>query len=305
MSKTKTTEMFKNEVKELVGKDYTVLGNYINSSTHVEFIHNVCGFEYKVTPNTFLSGGRRCPKCNGGIKLTNDEFLIKFNEQEKYEEYEILEQYKSASTKLKMLHKNCGNIFSMRPTNFYANDRCPFCSRNKKIESKDFEKEVLRRTNGRYEVLEEYVNNKTKIKMKHTKCGTIDYYYPKDFLYKGVKCKKCGRSIGEETISRILEENNISFEYQYKINGCFNKKVLEFDFKIDLEEDSFLLIEYNGELHYKPWKDEEKHLKHLMEQQKRDLIKKTFCKENNIELIVISYKEKNDIEEIILKIINR
>ncbi len=55
----KNTEQFKKEVCDLVGEEYTVLGEYKNSKTKIKIKHNKCGYEYEVTPNSFLRG-RRC-----------------------------------------------------------------------------------------------------------------------------------------------------------------------------------------------------------------------------------------------------
>lgn len=59
----KTTKEFKKEVKDLVGKDYSVLGEYTGAKDYIRMKHNTCGYEYDVKPNEFLSHGRRCPLC--------------------------------------------------------------------------------------------------------------------------------------------------------------------------------------------------------------------------------------------------
>ena len=59
----KTTEEFKQEVYNLVGNEYSVLGEYITNKTKIKMRHNKCGYEYEVTPNSFLSNGNRCREC--------------------------------------------------------------------------------------------------------------------------------------------------------------------------------------------------------------------------------------------------
>lgn len=58
-----TTAQFKAEVQRLVGSDYVVKGEYINSTTKIKMSHNVCSHSYEVTPDKFMMG-RRCPDCN-------------------------------------------------------------------------------------------------------------------------------------------------------------------------------------------------------------------------------------------------
>ncbi|MBQ9121630.1 MAG: hypothetical protein IJY12_04655, partial [Clostridia bacterium] len=60
-TKRKSDEEFKREVYSLVGDEYTVLSEYIDSSHTVQMRHNKCGREYSVLPAHFTSTGRRCP----------------------------------------------------------------------------------------------------------------------------------------------------------------------------------------------------------------------------------------------------
>ncbi len=59
----KTTAQYKKEVYELVGDEYSVIGQYIGALTPLEMKHNVCNNTWKIKPNNFLSGGKRCPYC--------------------------------------------------------------------------------------------------------------------------------------------------------------------------------------------------------------------------------------------------
>lgn len=59
----KTTEQFKAEVAEQVGDEYSVLGEYYNSGTHIEMKHNICGHVWGLDPNSFVRTRSRCPKC--------------------------------------------------------------------------------------------------------------------------------------------------------------------------------------------------------------------------------------------------
>ena len=70
----KTQKQFCEEIYELVGNEYEVLEQYINTHTKILFKHNICNHEYPVTPSDFLSG-HRCPKCQHRSYIkTNEEF---------------------------------------------------------------------------------------------------------------------------------------------------------------------------------------------------------------------------------------
>lgn len=112
----------------------------------------------------------------------------------------------------------------------------------------------------------------------------------------------CGcerHSKGEQTIIKILKENNILFETEktmFKFSSGYNAK---FDFWVN----NSYLIEYDGETHYNynlhGWHDKTQ----LCAQQERDAIKNQWCKENNIPLIRIPYTHLKNlcIEDLLLE----
>ena len=220
-------------------------------------------------------------------------------------EYSVLGKYINASTKIKMKHNICGHEYEVRPTNFISkgdglSNRCPLCFKNHKKNTKDFKKEVHNLVKDDYSVLSEYINNKTKIKMKHNICGHEYEVLPKDFLKRnGNRCPLCAKSKGEEQISNWLKNKKYEFIHGFKMEECRNILPLEFDFKVEVES-SYLLIEFDGRLHFEPWQKGEKHLEHLQKQQENDRIKDKFCKENNIQLFRINYLD--DIERELNKI---
>lgn len=54
---------FGHKVREVVGDEYTVIGEYKKASLLLKMRHNVCGKEFDITPYAFLLGGR-CPDCS-------------------------------------------------------------------------------------------------------------------------------------------------------------------------------------------------------------------------------------------------
>lgn len=128
-----------------------------------------------------------------------------------------------------------------------------------------------------------------------------------------LRCKKtmacgCINSLGELKITEFLIKNNIKFISQYKFKDCVYKKELKFDFLIYYpnNSDNFFMLEYQGKQHEEPTsfsgdtsqKTKEENLRY---NQIRDNIKREYCKNNNIELIEISYKNFDKIEKILAK----
>lgn len=112
-------------------------------------------------------------------------------------------------------------------------------------------------------------------------------------------CPRCKKSKGEKVISLYLEQNDIKFKPQYRIKECKNKRALPFDFAIWINEE-LRLIEYNGEQHYGT-----RTSSYLMSRdnieliKQRDKIKETYCKNNNIPLLIIPYWEKDNMNVIL------
>jgi len=99
-------------------------------------------------------------------------------------------------------------------------------------------------------------------------------------------------SKGEFYISKILEENLISFSHQYTQN--IQGHILRFDFGVLNNNQIQYLIEFDGEQHFKSI-DYYGGLKKFEETQKYDMIKNQWCKDNNIPLIRIPYTHLEDL----------
>lgn len=277
--------------------EYKVL-RYDESIKKYHIKHLSCSHEYVVTFSHFVTKGRRCPKCNGGVKYTHEEF-VNIVKNRVGGEYTVLGEYINSYTKIKMKHNICGKEFEIRPVNFIAkslSNRCPYCFKNFRKTTKNFKNEVFELVGNDYTLLSEYKNNKTKVKFRHNICGNVYEVVPKDFIKKnGNRCPVCSKSKGEDTISKWLTSKKIPFTNGYKIDDCRNVRTLEFDFKIDLNDEKYVLLEFDGRLHFEPWKEGKKHIEHLERQQFNDKIKNEYCEENSIVLYRINYLE--DIEK--------
>lgn len=128
---TKTTDQFKEEVKNLVDDEHKVLGDYIGAKVNVLMRHNKCGFEYNVTPTDFLSGGNRCPECARNKKKDTESF-----KKEVYElvgdEYEIVGEYTTSKSPVLIKHTICGCTFEKTPELFLIGIGCPDCGLEKR-----------------------------------------------------------------------------------------------------------------------------------------------------------------------------
>lgn len=88
------TEMFKQDVYNLVGNEYKVIGEYRAANIKIKMLHTICGNSYEVTPHNFKHN-RRCPYCieSRGEKTIRDILInhhINFEEQKTFDDcYDI------------------------------------------------------------------------------------------------------------------------------------------------------------------------------------------------------------------------
>ena len=127
-----THEEFVDKLFEEYGDEYSVIGNYIDSKTKIKLRHNICGHEFDSVPSKILhkADPRRCPKCFGGVKSTNDEFIKKVFDLVS-DEYTFLEEYINSSTKIKCKHNKCEYEYMVSPNDFLSGHRCPSCNQSK------------------------------------------------------------------------------------------------------------------------------------------------------------------------------
>lgn len=209
----KTNSNFKKEIYNLVGDEYIFLDAYVNAKTKLRIKHTICGSVYKAEPDSFLRGNR-CPYCSRNTKKTNAQF-----KQEVYDlvenEYIFLDPYVNAKTKLKVRHNTCGNIYEVRPSDFLRGQRCPYCFGKPKKSDFQFKQEVFDLAKDEYTFLDKYINSRTKLRVKHNKCGHIYKVEPNSFL-QGTRCSYCA-GLAKKTDTQFKQEvsNLVGDEYVF------------------------------------------------------------------------------------------
>lgn len=302
-AQSKSTNEFKDEVYKLTNTEYTVLGEYVNAKTKILIRHNDCEYEWEVEPTNFISGNR-CLKCSGRKKLSHEEFVSQIYDLVG-DEYVVLERYIDNGTPIKIKHVLCNHFYKIKPNNFITGNRCPKCSGLIRKTTEVFKNEVFSLVKDEFTVLGDYINNHTKIKIRHEKCGKIHEVIPNDFTCGGTRCPRCRESKGEKKISQWLDANNVDYIPQYKFEDCQYKRKLPFDFAIfNADKKITSLIEYDGEQHFSA-RDIFGGQNEFKLVQLRDQIKNNFCKQNNIPLLRIPYWEFDNIESILEKELNK
>lgn len=133
-------------------------------------------------------------------------------------------------------------------------------------------------------------------------CGNQCRIQHQYLVYGDTNSCGCINSVGNMTINRELNKKGIIFKSEYSFkNFICNKGLYRFDFALfDNNEKLLGLIEYQGDIHFyyhnQGWNTKEK----FEERVKRDKEKFNFCKQNNIKLYYITYKDniQEKLEEI-------
>lgn len=255
----KTHEQFIRDVYSSVGEEYTVLGNYEKAHIKILMRHNICGLEYLVDPASFLFGSR-CPKCNrkviGDLKRKSHIEFLKECKHLVSEEYTVLSEYIATHIHVQMRHNDCGNEFTVMPSNFLKGKGCPKCKGKRISMAKtkthdEFVERVFQLVGNEYKVIGSYEKARKKILMQHTICGHTYQVTPSHFV-TGTRCPYCNESKGERIIKEYLEAQNICFKREFTFPDCKNIDLLKFDFAIFDKNNSLLaLIEFDGEQHFK------------------------------------------------------
>lgn len=294
-----TLEYFIDKAKSIHGEKYSYDNvQYKNSLTKIKIYCNECNEIFLQTPGMHLSG-HGCLSCSGFKKYSNEEFANKAIQihGEKYN-YSLVD-YVNTEKKVKIKCLTCNEIFLQRPHNHLGGQGCPNCSYKSKFKNtNDFILKAKQIHGEKYIYdLVDYQHHRQKVKIKCNKCNQIFEQKPHNHL-SGQGCPKCNESKGEIKVAQHMTEKNIRFIPQKTFQTLRNIKLLKCDFYL---EDLNLLIEYDGEYHYKPVRGStpEQKQKNLEDVQRRDKIKDEWARKNNIPLLRIPYWDYDRIEELI------
>lgn len=307
MSKKLTTEEFIDKSKLIHGSKYDYsLVEYVNNHTKVKIQCTTHGV-FEQLPNNHTSKKCGCLKCAGHGKTTNS-FIeqCKIVHGEKYNYSKTI--FKSVDHKVIIICKQHGE-FKQKAYDHMKGSGCSKC-RSKLISDK-FRKtlnQFIQEANAihlnKYDYSKViYITGRHKVIITCLIHG--DFMQIPDSHLQGRGCPKCNESHGEREIRRILEKNNILYEFQKKFSDCISNtnRKLPFDFYLP---DINICIEYNGRQHYSMnggyFGANIQNATIAFERLKNnDREKIKYCKHNGISLLIIKYND--NIEQILNQLI--
>lgn len=301
---TRTTEDFKKLVFDIVGDEYTVIGEYVNSSTKILMRHNVCGNEWYVNPSNFLKGSR-CPNENGFKHKTNEEFQNEFSSLNNG--IICLDEYINSHTKIRFKHIDCGYIFERTPNDALSGKWCPVCGRGKAVLgytdlwSTDYDLALcLKNKEDGYKYK---YGTHTKLEFICPHCGKLVVGSPRevsDLETHVFKCKYCKDSVSypEKVMINLLDQLGVNYIHQAGSKDLKWCKKYKYDFYLPILN---CIIEMNGIQHYK---DVKSWTLSLDEVKENDRIKQELAINNQITEYIVIDARYSDIDFIKANILN-
>lgn len=208
---------------------------------------------------------------------------------------------------------DCGNETMVLATHLSSGHTTSCGCLQKEIASKLFSSEnLIGKTYGKLTVIGLAEEQKKGHQVWKCKCECGNYADVTTQALNAGQRKSCGCLVSEAewSMSNILKGNNINFVPQYKIPECSHIRPLPFDFAVlDDEKQLVMLIELQGQQHYQPYtfcsESKEQQKENFEYRQKLDLIKKTYCENNKIPLLIIKYDNFSKMEQIFFEFYNQ
>lgn len=296
-----------------------VTKQYKNQNTEMEFVCD-CNKTFTTTWKQFYSETikkRQCNECGYRNSNKDTRYNIPYVNKALKSSGSIVvnSEYKDIKTPI-TVKCECGEVFETIPDYIINGNRrlCFDCQPkygNRFIKGQEphnrkplkvFLQELKQLRGEEYQLISGYRCVKSAITLKH-KCGYEWVTTADGVLNANHECPMCygtGNSKLTRKIESWLKNNGIQYEKEYVYDDCTHIKQLRFDYAIVEHAEVKMLIEADGEQHFKPSNlfggDKELRLTQL-----RDEIKDNYCKENNIKLLRIPYFDIAKVDSILQK----
>jgi len=316
-----TTEQFLVAARKVHGEIYDYSGvQYVSAKNKVQIICCKHG-EFLVTPDNHLRRSSGCPKCGcitrgeksslalkgrthnnfaGSVCKRMEDFLSKSKtvHGDRYD-YSFVE-YTSSKKLVRLTCKKHG-VFDILPSKHLLGAGCAKCAREEHRNTQfEFIDNSVRVHGDKYNY--DKVVYQTSNKSVIIVCPIHGEFQQKpDKHLLGHGCQKCRSSHGERLIRQWLTKRDVGFEEQKMFTGCINPmsgRPLKFDFYIP---SLTACVEFDGEQHFRPWRDGRISVEQVVKIRFRDNIKDDFCKSKGIRLVRIPYYRINKVLSILDK----
>lgn len=165
-------------------KEYIPQEDMTSMNKPVKMFHEKCGKIISIKPRAFLFEGVRC-MCEH--VLTEKEVIKKINS---YDYFNFM-SYDNDNDSVRIYCEVCHHFFTCNYHKFLKSPRCKVCN-TRRMTAEIFEERVYNTVGDEYTIIKSFVDQKTKVVIRHELCGNIQEYKPSHFL-DGQRCKYCGK----------------------------------------------------------------------------------------------------------------
>ncbi len=283
-------DLIENRVKDIFPNYIFDFTDYKNTHSKIDFICDKNHKNKSIVKN--ILKGHGCKLCGNKISSDKqrkniDDVINKFRNvhADKYDYSKF--KYSRNRVPSTIICPNHGEFTQSASTHINGSG-CPKCKGNKRLTKDEFieNSRNVHTIPYNYDFVE-YKNMHNKVIIVCPKHGPFEQTPNSHTSGKG--CPKCNQSIGENLVEKFLQKNNINYISQKKFNDCKHINELVFDFYLP---DYNTCIEFNGIQHYSPIEIFGGQIA-LELNIKRDYIKKEYCLQNKIKLIIIKQDKKH------------
>ena len=187
-SQSMTTEMFAARVAT-IDPTIQVVGEYQGANRRIDVCCLECGYEWSPYANNLVRG-QGCPKCHGAWRRSTQEFVEELRLINPT--IEVLGEFLGRHQPIEVRCKKCGREWTSTPGGLLKGDGCARCSGKLQKTTASFA-EDLAKVSPDLLVIGEYVNSKTPILVRDSRCGHEWSARPNNLL-NGSGCPVCGRA---------------------------------------------------------------------------------------------------------------
>lgn len=187
--KRKTIQEFIDQIEGLHPGKYEIIGEYIGAQEPIETIYKECGHKGFPLAHS-LYKGCRCGICHGPKLQSHEQFVNKI-ERLYPGKYTILGTYTKSSERIEVKYNSCGHVGNPKAAYLRQGAGCPICNRGEKFTQEEFYEKFYEAAGDEYEPLDEYVNTKQSMKIRHKTCGQVFNRHLGVLLQDGCRCPKC------------------------------------------------------------------------------------------------------------------
>ena len=160
----------------------------------------------------------------------------------------FLDEYQGSGVKIRARHNKCGCVKLRNPDNLLYNLKnrstrfCSECRPDRPKNTEEFAKELFEKSYGRLLLESEYINAKTKVKVRCNQCQKPDFYVA-DNIARRLRCKFCDSKRGQ------YRRKEYSYYYDLFCKTCDAKEYIIDDSEIPKEgivsAESMVFITHN------------------------------------------------------------